>query len=74
MSDRGIAADQQELSRCRILAESLKQPEHALHSHIHDGFGDLFAGGEMNDMRHAGPATTARSAMGRAISTRSCAS
>ena len=53
MADAGIAADENELLRRLALTERFKQPEHALHRHVHDNFGGFLAGGEMDDMGDA---------------------
>ncbi len=53
MADAGIATNEDELLCCLALAEGFQQPEHAFHGHVHDGFGDFLAGGEMHDMGDA---------------------
>src|SRR3984957_659493 len=52
MLNRRIAANQHELLRRRALTEGLQQPEESLDCHVHNGFRNFLACGQVYDMRH----------------------
>src|ERR1700722_18541802 len=57
MPDCRVPADQDELLRSCAFAKGLQQPEESLNRHVHNGFGRLLAGRQVNDMRYAGHRT-----------------
>jgi hypothetical protein len=53
MSHPRIATNQNKLLKCEASATGFENPEQTLDRYIHDLIRYLFAGGQMDDMRHA---------------------